>query len=111
MNDVEFEKYWKENRMSILMQDSEYRKATGSGKLSSGADLILFAIPIAAGIVFMEHCHFDNELLKWGISAIITIAAFVLCVFIKTIITVSAPPEEIESRIKKATKEKLHVTQ
>ena len=42
MTDKEFETYWKENRMTILDKNDEYRHAKENFKIHSGADLILF---------------------------------------------------------------------
>ena len=47
MEKQEFETFWKANRERILMSSDEYIKATSSYKLSSGADWLLFAIPIS----------------------------------------------------------------
>ena len=72
MTEKEFEKYWKANRESILQKDEEYQHAKENFKMSSGADMLLFGIPIVAGIVFMNNVHLGNELLNWVASAAIT---------------------------------------
>ena len=107
MNEQEFEKYWKENRGRILSNDEEYAKAKNSYKMSSGADWLLFAIPVVAGIIFMNYCPFTRELLKWLASAVVTIITFIICVWIKSMISVEASPEEVEQKIKKKTKQEM----
>ena len=54
MDKLEFERYWTENREKILNANSEYRKVRDSYKSLSGADYLLYAIPVVAGIVFMD---------------------------------------------------------
>ena len=68
MTDREFETYWKENRMTILEKNDEYRHAKENFKIHSGADLILFGIPVVAGIVSINNVPLQNELLptKWN---------------------------------------------
>ena len=66
MTEKEFEKYWKDNRESILQKDEEYRHAKENFKMSNGADMLLFGIPIVAGIVFMKMCIWaTNCLIGW----------------------------------------------
>lgn len=111
MTNKEFEIYWKENRVSILLKDPEYRKATGSEKLSSGSDFLLFGIPVATGIAFMNYCTVESELLKWLLSAGVTIASFVICTIIKSMTSsATEPTDAIEQRVKKATMRKMGVT-
>ena len=95
MEKQEFETFWKANRERILMSLDEYIKATSSYKLSSGADWLLFAIPIVAAIIFMEQCSIERELLKWLAGAGITIVTF-----IKSMISGSRSPEDVEREIK-----------
>ena len=57
MTEKEFECYWKEQRDSILSKSDDYRRAKESFKMKSGADWLLFGIPVIAGIVFMNNCH------------------------------------------------------
>ena len=51
MDNLEFERYWTENREKILNANSEYIKVRDSYKSLSGADYLLYAIPVVAGIV------------------------------------------------------------
>ncbi len=100
MEKQEFETFWKANRERILMSSDEYIKATSSYKLSSGADWLLFAIPIVAAIILMEQCSIERELLKWLAGAGITIVTFIICVWIKSMISGSRSPEDVEREIK-----------
>ena len=61
MTDREFETYWKENRMTILEKNDEYRHAKENFKIHSGADLILFCIPVVAGIVSINNVPLQNS--------------------------------------------------
>lgn len=107
MTEKEFEEYWKANRESILSKDEEYRRAKDNFKMSNGSDMLLFGLPIVAGIVFMNNVHLGNELLNWIASAAVTIVCFAICVWIKSLITGSGSPDEVETRIKEKEKKKL----
>lgn len=108
MDSLDFEKYWEENREKILNSNSEYIKARDSYKSMSGADYLLYAIPVVAGIVFMDYCKFiEQELLKWFAGAVVVIICFVLCVWIKVLSTGSNTPLEIEKKIKLQLRDKL----
>lgn len=108
MDNLEFERYWTENREKILNANSEYIKVRDSYKSLSGADYLLYAIPVVAGIVFMDSCKFiEQELLKWFAGALVVIVCFVLCVWVKVLISGNNPPLEVENKIKSQLKEKL----
>lgn len=107
MTEKEFEKYWKANRESILQKDEEYQHAKENFKMSSGADMLLFGIPIVAGIVFMNNVHLGNELLNWVASATFTIVCFAICVWIKSVMTGSGSPDEVEEKIKERERKRL----
>lgn len=107
MNKEEFERYWKENRELILSKDDEYLQAKNSYKMTSGADWLLFAIPVVAGIIFMDYCPIQRELLKWLASAGITIITFIICVWIKSMMSGSTSPEEMEQRIKERVRKQM----
>lgn len=106
MTEKEFEEYWKANRESILSKDEEYRRAKDNFKMSNGSDMLLFGLPIVAGIVFMNNVHLGNELLNWIVSAAVTIVCFATCVWIKSLITGSGSPDEVEAKIKEKEKKK-----
>lgn len=107
MDKNEFEKYWKENREQILSKNDEYVKAKNCFKMTSGADWLLFAFPVVAGILFMNYCPIKHELLKWLASAVVTIIIFVICVWIKSMTSDSSSPEELEQKIKEQVKKQM----
>lgn len=107
MTDKEFETYWKENRMVILDKNDEYHHAKENFKIHSGADLILFGIPVVAGIVSINNVPLQNELLKWIVSAVITIVCFALSVWVKSLITGTVSPDEVEQRLKEAKRREM----
>lgn len=109
MTEKEFETYWAQNRATILNGDASYKKAKESYKISSGADWLLYAIPVIAGIVFMDWCPITHELLKWLLSAVVTIVCFALCVWVKSLTSGEASPEEVEKRIKQRLHDKMVV--
>lgn len=100
-----FDAYWQKHRMHLLQQDESYRKATGGYKMTSGADYLLFGIPIAAGIVSIDYLPLQSEMFKWACSAAITIVCFALCVWVKTAITAQESLDDIERRVKRAARE------
>jgi hypothetical protein len=59
----DFEVLWKENRKHILESDPEYKKIVESYKMKSGADWLLFGIPVMAAIVILETSPFGREFL------------------------------------------------
>lgn len=107
MTDKEFETYWKENRMTILDKNDEYRHAKENFKIHSPAHLILFGIPVVAGIVSINNVPLQNELLKWVVSAVITIICFALSVWVKSLITGTVSPDEVEQRLKEAKRHEM----
>lgn len=107
MTDKEFDTYWKENRMTILEKNDEYRNAKENFKIHSGADLILFGIPVVAGIVSINNVPLQNELLKWIVSAVITIVCFALSVWVKSLITGTVSPDEVEQRLKETKRREM----
>lgn len=107
MNEKEFEEYWLANREKLLEGDAEYRRAKDAFKITSGADWLLYAIPVVVGIAFMSYSGVKNELANWLFGAAITIACFALCVVVKSIITDAPSVDGIEKRVKKAWHDKL----
>lgn len=108
MNNIEFEKYWEANRERILNSNSEYINARDRYKSMSGADYLLYAIPVVAGIVFMDYCKFiEQELLKWLVGAVVVIVCFVVCVWIKVLYSGNKSPLEIENKIKMQVRDQL----
>ncbi len=64
-----------------------YELCTMDYKMKSGADWILFGIPVVAGIVSFDYLPIEHELLKWLASAGITILCFAISVWIKEVIS------------------------
>lgn len=93
--------------MTILEKNDEYRHAKENFKIHSGADLILFGIPVVAGIVSINNVPLQNELLKWIVSAIITIVCFALSVWVKSLITGTVSPDEMEQRLKETKRREM----
>lgn len=105
MTEKDFEQYWQKNRQNILQHNDCYKKATQGYKMTSGADYLLFGIPVATGIICIDYLPVQGEILKWACSAVITILCFALCVWIKSVLTASESPSDIEERVKKATRD------
>lgn len=93
--------------MTILEKNDEYRRAKENFKIHSGADLILFGIPVVAGIVSINNVPLQNELLKWIVSAVITIVCFALSVWVKSLITGTVLPDEVEQRLKETKRREM----
>lgn len=93
--------------MTILEKNDEYRHAKENFKIHSGADLILFGIPVVAGIVSINNVPLQNELLKWIVSAVITIVCFSLSVWVKSLITGTVSPDEVEQRLKETKRSEM----
>lgn len=93
--------------MTILEKNDEYRHAKENFKIHSGADLILFGIPVVAGIVSINNVPLQNELLKWIVSAVITIVCFALSVWVKSLITGTVSPDEVEQRLKETKRREM----
>ena len=98
--DEDFEKYWLMHREQLLRANDEYRRVEDSYKIKSGADLLLFGIPVVVGISFMNLCPITSELLKWLLSAVVTVACFVICVWVKSLLSGDRSIDEIEREIK-----------
>lgn len=47
-----FEELWQEHGYRLLRDDAEYRAVADSYKIKSGADMILFGLPVVVGVVF-----------------------------------------------------------
>jgi len=107
MNEKEFETYWQSNRKRLLDNDASYREAKNNYKMTSGADWLLYAIPVVSAIVVMDNCNITNELLKWAVGAAVCILCFVVCVWIKSLNSDGLSPDDIEKRIKKRLHDQL----
>ena len=69
--------------------------------MKSGADWLLFGIPVVAGIVAMQLLPFESELLRFGTSVLITIIAFVISVYIKSVISPHRALSDIEADVRR----------
>ncbi|MBO4606331.1 MAG: hypothetical protein J5682_00340 [Prevotella sp.] len=96
----EFEEYWAANKRRLLQEDEEWRQATEAYQMKSGADWLLFGIPVVAGIVSMQYIPLQYELLRWVASISITIVVFALCVYVKSLTNPHRAIEDIESDVK-----------
>lgn len=97
----QFEHLWSERRVELLRRDSEYREAAGQFKMTSATDVLLFVIPVVVGIVSIDSLPLQSELLRYLVSALITVAAFVLCVWAKSLLSGgSRSVADIERRVK-----------
>lgn len=104
MTPQEFEAYWQTHRLAILHAENEYQDAVRRYRLSSGADWLLFAVPAVCGIATLECCPLSSELHKWGVAAAVVVVTFVLCVWVKSMLTPGRSPAEIEQAIKQRLK-------
>ncbi len=105
-----FEMLWLEKRKAILMGNEEYRKATEGYKRSSGADWLLFGMPIVAAIIVLDQSFFANEMLNWLLGAGVEAVMFVIAVAVKSFIIDARPVSEIEAEIKQRCKEQFDAT-
>lgn len=105
-----FETLWLEKRKQILMADDEYRKATESYKMVSGADWLLFGMPVVAAIIAIDQSFFKSEILNWLFSAAVAIMAFVIAVIVKTLTNGSRPISVIEAEIKERCRKEYEIT-
>ena len=103
----EFEEYWAVNKHRLLQEDEEYHKATEAYKMTTGADWLLFGIPVVVGIVSMQYIPIHHEILRWCASIGITILVFTLCVYVKSLTNPHRAIEDIESDIKKRNYEQF----
>ena len=111
MDDEKFEVLWQKNRKSLLSEDREWQQLQQSYKVSSGADMLLFGIPAVAGIVSFNYVPLSGELLKWLVSAVVTVLCFVLCVFVKSLFSPTLSASEIEKRVKTGYRKRLEQRQ
>lgn len=98
--DKAFESYWRENKNSLLHQDIEYLSTINSYKMHTGTDLLLYGLPVIIGITFAEYLPITHELLKWVVIVVVTLAAFVVSVYIKSRMAGIKSVSEIERRVK-----------
>ena len=104
----EFELKWLENKKRLLNEDPEYKKAVEAYQMKSGADWLLFGIPVVVGIVCMQIIPIQHEILLWVVSIAITILAFVLCVMVKSMMNPHRAIEDIEADVKERYYQQLN---
>lgn len=97
----DFEVLWKENRKHILESDPEYKKIVESYKMKSGADWLLFGIPVMAAIGILETSPFGRELFNWLAGVAAAVVTFAICVAVKSMITGNRSVSELEEDLKK----------
>ena len=90
----------------LLMEDREYKEAVGTYEIKSGADWLLFGIPVAAGIVSVEYIPISHELLRWIVSILITVVVFVACVYVKSLSNPHRAISDIEADVKRRAYQK-----
>ena len=100
MNENEKEKQWLKNKPRLLRESTEYQEALQAFKMNSGADWLLFAIPVAAGIVFINSVPIHPEWLLWLCTVGVAVVVFAICVFVKSLTINGRLPTEIEKDIK-----------
>lgn len=102
----EFEEIWNKKKAGILLQDKEYKETLDSYKMNGSTGILMFVIPVAAGLLFMNKVNIGHEIMKWVAGAAVTIVTFVVCVWVKSILTGGKSLSEIEQRIKTEQYEK-----
>ncbi|MBR5652860.1 MAG: hypothetical protein IKS64_03915 [Muribaculaceae bacterium] len=100
MSDQEKQQAWMRERKRLLAENKEYQQTLEGYKMKSGADWLLFAIPVVAGIVSYNYIPIANELLRWLATVGVTIVVFAICVFIKSTTIPGRTLEEIEKDVK-----------
>lgn len=110
MNIDEFDDWWIANKTWVLMEDREYREAVETYKMKSGADWLLFGIPLVAGIVSLNYLPIRHEVLKFLAAVAITIAVSVVCVYIKSLTNPHRAIADIEKDVRKRTLEEYEKT-
>ncbi len=99
--DKGFEEWWAANKLRMLNENQEYRDAVATYGMKSGADWLLFGIPVATGIVCIQGIPISNELLRWLVSFVITVVVFAICVYVKSLSNPHRPISEIEEDVKR----------
>ncbi len=100
MTEEEKEELWLKNKPRLLRENKEYQEALQAFKMKSGADWLLFAIPVAAGIVFINSVPITPEWLLWIATVGVAVVVFAICVFVKSLSLSGRLPTEIEKDIK-----------
>ena len=104
MKEQDFETYWRKNRQTLPQADKGYQQAAKQFKTTSGADMLLYAIPAVAGLTSFDYIPLESEILKWTACAGIVIVSFVICVWIKSVTTSSEDMYSVEQRVKEVAR-------
>ena len=96
-----FEDWWKSNKQWVLAEDREYRDAVDTYKMTSGADWLLFGIPVVSGILSVQCLSISHEILRWLVSIVITLVVFVICVYVKSLSNPHRAISDIEADVKR----------
>ena len=78
--------------------------------MKSGADWLLFAMPVVAAILVFDWNPFGRELLNWIVSALVAIISFVACVAVKSWLSGGRPVSEIEADIKEQARQEFEAS-
>ena len=111
MEPTTFEQYWLKNRQRLLNDNQEYREAIEGYKMKSGADWLLFAMPVVAALLVFDWNPFGRELLNWIVSALVSIICFAACVAVKSWLSGGRPISEIEADIKEQARREFESAQ
>lgn len=103
----DFEAWWQAHRRERLDADEEYKKTLESYKLKSGADWLLFAIPVVVAIVVLDWSPFKGEFLNWALGALAAVLAFVGCVAFKTHTSGTRSLSDIEADVKRKAQDEF----
>ena len=107
MTEREFETWWNANRQAVLKQNKDYIERENSYKMKGIGDLIIFAIPVIAGVLLLDSGIVKHEMLNWAASAVVVTICFLICVFIKSRTIPGETLFDIEERLKKEYWEKM----
>ena len=99
--DKTFENWWMANKQRVLSEDREYSDAVGTYKMTSGADWLLFGIPVVTGILCIEYVPIESEVLRWVVSFLAAVLVSVACVYVKSLSNPHRPIGDIEADVKK----------
>lgn len=107
MTEQEFETYWLQHRDAILANDGEYQDAKRNLQMRTGADWLLFAVPVVVGILCVNNLPIASELLRWVCSAVATVLSFAGCVWVKSLLTGDRALSEIEADLKERLRQQM----
>ena len=108
--DETFENWWSANKQWVLAEDREYSDAVGTYKITSGADWLLFGIPVVTGILCIQYIPIASEVLRWVVSFIVAVVVSAGCVYVKSLSNPHRPIGDIEADVKQRCWEKYQHT-